>query len=123
MVLGESLQIVMHKLMQKNLIKLKKHPNYEVLSFKTPWYNKKDMKIIQDQRTHQKKLHDRLNYLIWDLIEKGEVDIEQHLGNKDLPINWNPITNHLKRNDKGKDREYHNANYTYVVSSMDSLKS
>lgn len=55
----------------------------------------------------------RIKHIIQDLIGKGEVDIEHCPRKKYLQIHTNPILNHAKNNNKGKDQDYHNANYTY----------
>lgn len=93
----------MHRLVQQNLIKVNDHPNYEELSFKTPWYNEKDLCEFHKIKGHTPNNCMRLKHIIQDLIEKEEVDVEHHPGNKDLQIYTNPILNHAKNNEKGKD--------------------
>lgn len=58
----------------------------------------------------------KLKNNIQDLIDKGEVDIEHHVGTSsknDLGIYKDPIHDHSKVNEKGKGRDYSKISYPY----------
>lgn len=59
--------------------------------------------------------------MIQDLIDNGEVSIDQQLGNQELGIHKTPMPNHNKGNDKRKGKGYHQVSHVYnnVVGACD----
>lgn len=94
----------MHKLVQRNLIKINDRPNYEEPNFKPPWYNENDKSEFHKIKGHTTNNYMRLKNIVEDLIENGEVDVEPHIKNKDLKIYKDPIPNHSRGITKGKNK-------------------
>lgn len=92
MILGESVEKVMCKLMQQNLIKVNDHLNYQEPSFETPWYIDKYLCEFHKIKGHTTNNCMRLKHLIQDLTNKGEVDVEHQTMIKAMTKERNKIT-------------------------------
>lgn len=102
--LGETLEVIMHNLFKKILIKINDSLTYGDTSFKTQWYNEKDLSKFYKNKGYTTNNYMRLKNIVQDLVEKGEVDIEHWLGNHLFKIYNDALPNHSNENGKGKNQ-------------------
>lgn len=116
--LGETLEVIMHELVQQELIKINDSPIYGEPSFKLPWYNKYEQCEFPKIKGHTTNRCDTLKNIIQDIIDQGEIAIK---GPSTKDDNDNVSTSRVESNDQELSTTDHIENFSTSSSEQEDI--